>query len=123
MKNLQRFLSLVLASGFIAFSGCDGSGGYVLARDGDAEVVGIVLTQSLTFEPDEVTISPGTTVRWTNAAPVFHTITPDDHNEWIQATVQEAGETFEHTFQRVGVFPYYCAVHRDVGMTGVIIVE
>jgi len=89
----------------------------------NGEVVEVILTSSFTFSPSEVTISPGTTVRWVNAAAIYHTITPDGHSEWSAATVTQAGQTFEHTFQAAGTFPYYCEPHRALGMAGTITVQ
>lgn len=96
----------------------------VLGVDDDAEdVQEIVLQGDLTFSPDEVTIEPGTTVRWVSDDTMFHTVTPDGHDEWAEANFNEPGDTFEHTFEDEGQFDYYCAPHVDQGMTGTIHVE
>jgi plastocyanin len=87
------------------------------------EVVEILLNQNLTFSPAQVTISPGTTVRWRNTTSMFHTVTPDGHSEWSSVSFTQADETFDHTFQNPGTFPYYCEPHRAFGMTGTIIVQ
>lgn len=95
-----------------------------LTEDGDgSDVVEITLTSSSTFSPAQVTISSGTTVRWVNGASIFHTITPDGHSEWNRATVSQQGETFEHTFENPGTFPYFCEPHQSAGMTGTITVQ
>lgn len=96
---------------------------FALTEEDGGEVVEITLTSSLTFSPDQVTISPGTTVRWVNGASIFHTITPDGHSEWTRATMSQAGETFEQTFDEAGTFPYFCEPHQSQGMTGVITVQ
>jgi hypothetical protein len=50
-----------------------------------------------------------------------HTVTPDGHTEWADnISLSTAGQTFEHTFEAEGEYPYYCHPHRDAGMTGVI---
>ena len=79
-------------------------------------------TASLTFDPEDLTIEPGTTVRWVNESGIFHTVTPDGHNEWSSADLPN-GATFEHTFDTEGTFPYYCDPHRGQGMTGTITVQ
>jgi len=95
-----------------------------LTEDGDgSDVVEITLTSSFTFSPAQVTISSGTTVRWVNGASIFHTITPDGHSEWNRATMNQVGETFEHTFENPGTFPYFCEPHQSAGMTGTITVQ
>ncbi|MGD2071482.1 MAG: plastocyanin/azurin family copper-binding protein [Gemmatimonadota bacterium] len=89
----------------------------------EGDVVEIVATSSFTFSPSEVTISPGTTVRWRNEATIFHTVTPDGHSEWSEASLNQAGQTFTHTFESVGEFPYFCVPHQAQGMTGTVIVQ
>lgn len=85
--------------------------------------VDIELTASNTFSPDDVTITTGTTVVWTNGSATFHTITPDGHSEWQRVTMNQDGETFSHTFNTAGTFDYYCEPHRGIGMTGTITVQ
>jgi plastocyanin len=72
------------------------------------------------FSPADVTIEPGTTVRWIKGINP-HTVTPSGHSEWTAVTLDQPAETFEHTFAQVGTFPYHCEFHS--GMTGVIRVQ
>lgn len=74
------------------------------------------------FTPDDVTIEPGTTVRWVNVSG-DHTVTPDGHTEWNSTVLDSNGETFEHRFDSVGTFDYFCIPHQSLGMTGVVRVE
>jgi len=74
----------------------------------------------LSFAPAQVTISPGSTVRWTNAGPMVHTITPDGHSAWQERGMNNSGETFEVVFNNPGDHPYFCVPHRASGMTGMI---
>lgn len=87
-----------------------------------SEVVEIRLTSSFVFDPAEVTISPGTTVRWINETAVLHTVTPRDHDEWERVELDESGETFEHTFETTGTFDYFCEPHEST-MQGTITVQ
>lgn len=96
---------------------------FMLSTPGAPAPVEINLTSGLTFSPDDVTIEPGTTVTWRNDVAMLHTITPDGHDEWSEATLSAAGATFSHTFNSVGTFPYFCTPHLSAGMTGVIRVE
>ncbi len=110
--------SLVLVA-----AACNGETGTQLTFGEQPDTVEVVLTESFTFSPAVVQIPAGTVVRWINAAPIFHTITADGHNEWARATLSDQGETFEHLFQVPGTYPYYCEVHLEQDMTGVIIVQ
>lgn len=66
----------------------------------DPNAVEIRLTANLRFEPADVTIDPGTTVRWVNAANVFHTVTPNNSSQagvWARATTSTSGLVLAHT--------------------------
>ena len=90
----------------------------------DPNAVEIRLTANLRFEPPDVTVDPGTTVRWVNAANVFHTVTPDNSSQlgvWARATTSTVGPVLTHTFnQSSQTYTYHCEPHRSAGMTGVI---
>lgn len=111
-KLLAALLSLLL----IPLWGCSDDDSPTDPQTGTVEVS--LLAQS--FSPDHLVVEAGTTVRWVNQGNEFHTITPDGHTEWAEATVQSAGETFEHTFGTPGTFDYYCQPHRGVGMEATI---
>lgn len=83
--------------------------------------VTVVTLNAATFSPAAVTIDVGEMVRWVNGQPISHTITPDGHSEWSSQSVSADGETFEHTFQTAGSYPYLCQVHA--GMTGTVTVN
>jgi plastocyanin len=96
---------------------------FVLETAASSDVVEVEVTGNLRFDPSDLTISAGQTVRWRNAAAMFHTVTPDGHSEWSEASLSGAGDTFTHTFDAAGDFPYYCSPHLSQGMTGVIRVQ
>lgn len=96
--------------------------GLVRAVVPPSDVVEIRLTSSFAFDPSEVTISTGTTVRWINDTAVLHTVTPRDHSEWQRVELDQQGETFEHTFQSSGSFDYFCEPHEST-MQGTITVQ
>jgi plastocyanin len=89
----------------------------------DAGDVEVITLSGTSFSPNDLTISPGTTVRWINQDGIGHTVTPDGHNEWSSVSLNTSGQTFEHTFDNVGTFNYFCQPHLANGMTGVIRVE
>lgn len=95
---------------------------FALTEEG-GEVV-VITASGTSFSDADVTIAPGTTVRWVSQDPAMgHTVTPDGHTEWTDAPLDNNGDTFEHTFDEVGEFPYFCTPHQAQGMTGVIRVE
>src|SRR5918992_5036072 len=66
------------------------------------------------FDPAEVTVRVGDTVRWVNTDATFHTITSSDRlelrrpNGRFDAVLDARGEEFTVTFSEPGRFPYYC---------------
>lgn len=82
-----------------------------------------------------VTITVGTTIKWTNTGSTSHTTTSCDSShasstgcpggsnssEVWDSNVLQAGATFSHTFNTKGTFAYYCSLHP--WMHGEIIVQ
>ena len=126
MKRRAAFAA-VLTLGLAGFTACGSGDGGTSPNgngngNGDSGVVEVAAMGDLTFSPADVTIEPGTTVRWVNNSDLFHTVTPDGHSEWSHQDLA-SGATFEHTFETEGTFPYYCEPHLSQGMTGTITVE
>ncbi len=87
---------------------------------GPVEVIEI---RNFDFSVAELTIAPGTTVRWINKTSTFHTVTPDGHSAWTEWQTAGLDQTFEVRFDQAGTFPYFCVPHRALGMTGTIVVQ
>ncbi|MBE9221827.1 plastocyanin [Cyanobacterium stanieri LEGE 03274] len=82
----------------------------------------------LAFQPSEVTIKAGDTVKWVNnkLAPhnvVFDSSAPNAESLSHKGLAFSPGESFEVTFSEPGQYNYYCEPHRGAGMNGKIIVE
>jgi glucose/arabinose dehydrogenase/plastocyanin len=73
-----------------------------------------VLIQNSAFSPNPVTVNVGDTVTWRNVDGTVHTSTsgapgaPD--GKWDSSFLAN-GQTFPHTFDTAGTFPYFCGVH------------
>jgi plastocyanin len=122
LPNLRRWLAAAAAVALLVSGGCsDGGAG----PDPTPQVVTVHLTAGLEFSPADVTIAPGTRVRWVNDAAVAHTVTPDNAAQagaWATTALNAQGATFEHTFNAAGTFNYHCIPHAP-GMSGVIRVQ
>ncbi len=70
-----------------------------------------VSIRALKYLPGSVTVSPGTTVRWTNEDRALHTVTSEDSGGPLQSKALEQGESYENTFRKPGQYDYYCIVH------------
>jgi plastocyanin len=79
---------------------------------GQAEVA----MQSSQFQPKELTVKVGTTVKWTNNDQARHTVTSD--TGVFDSGNLGKGQTFSFTFSQAGEYPYYCTFHGGKGGTG-----
>ena len=74
-----------------------------------------VSIQDFFFEPDQLTVAPGTTVTWVNDGEEPHTSTADD-GMWDSGTLQP-GESYSFTFDEPGDYSYFCEIHPDMTAT------
>ena|SRR5689334_13580414 len=74
---------------------------------------------NFTFKAQVLTVKPGTTVTWTNADDIPHTVASSTGA--FRSKVLDTGERFSFTFAKPGQFGYFCSLHPH--MTGTIIVK
>lgn len=97
------------------------------------------------FRPTTFQVEPGTTVTWLNTNKQGHSVTayeadlPEGADYFAsggfdtEETARESwgnssggtmfeGDTFEHTFEVPGEYPYFCIPHERAGMVGTIVV-
>ena len=80
------------------------------------------------FDPPAILVDPGTTVTWEWTGEggqhnVVHQPEGEDGDPAFESELkQEAGATFEQTFEEETAFRYYCNPYRDAGMKGVVAV-
>ena len=137
----------------IGLAGCssDGTDGGDGAGSGDhtvAPAVTVDMTDNLTFDPEDVTVSVGDAVRWENVGTVGHSVTAyadeipadaeyfasggfdteaDARNEYAAGDESGGdvpeGESYGHTFDVAGTYEYFCIPHEMSGMVGEVTVE
>jgi plastocyanin len=79
------------------------------------------------FRPSNVNIEAGHTVVWTNNDSIMHTIVEGSPSSTsvpasgFDSGFLNQGMTFKHTFDKSGIFNYYCSVHPT--MIGKVIVS
>lgn len=86
----------------------------------NAATVLVRMTRFNTFDPKDITINLGDTVRWTNTVATFHDAVAFD--ETFRSPLFGRGGTYSFTFSRAGRFDYYCTPHLDIGMVGSVTV-
>lgn len=78
-----------------------------------------VTIANFTFKNPVVMVKPGTTVTWTNADDIPHTVVSKDGV--FRSKVLDTGDHFSFTFAKAGQFGYFCSLHPH--MTGIVIVK
>lgn len=81
------------------------------------------------FNPSNVTVSAGQTVTWTHNGSLPHTVTSNPGSFLCSPSSAESfdsgnlntNDTFEHTFNTPGSFPYHCEIH-GCSMAGIVTV-
>ncbi len=64
-----------------------------------------------TFDPAVLTITPGTTVRWTNYQADANDVVVRDGPVLFRSPSLRPGDSFEYTFTQLGTYAYFCAPH------------
>lgn len=73
------------------------------------------------FDPDNLTVAPGTTVTWTWNGAIDHNVTWDGAGVPAPSPTQSSG-TYSRSFATAGTFDYFCSIHGPV-MSGTITVQ
>lgn len=71
------------------------------------------------FSPNPLTVTAGTTIRWTNRDDIPHNIVSDDKT--FKSKVLDTDEAFAYTFTKPGTYTYFCSIHPK--MTGKVVVQ
>ena len=75
------------------------------------------------FGPAAIQVDTGTTVVWEwTGQGAQHNVVAEEGGDFESELAQEAGFTFEQTFDSEGVVKYFCTPHRALGMKGVVVV-
>jgi amicyanin len=78
-----------------------------------------VKIDNFTFNPREITVSPGTTITWVNGDDIPHTVVAT--NKAFRSKVMDTEQQFSFAFTTPGTYEYFCALHPH--MTGKVIVK
>ncbi|HEV2891429.1 MAG TPA: plastocyanin/azurin family copper-binding protein [Frankiaceae bacterium] len=119
---MRRALACAYALLLVAGVGCGGSGGDT-KKDGASDAVKtdhVTLPKSYKFEPNVVSVAPGTTVTWTNEDDFPHDVTLLDGTK--ERKPLSIGKSATITFADKGTFRYQCSIHPQQ-MKGTVIVE
>ena len=89
------------------------------ARAVPAPTAAAVTIGNFTFKNQVITVKAGTTITWTNADDIPHTVVSSTGA--FKSKVLDSGDKYSFTFAKPGQFGYYCSLHPH--MTGTVIVK
>lgn len=78
-----------------------------------------VKIDNFSFSPANLEIKAGTTVTWTNADDIPHTVVSNE--KIFKSKVLDTDQKFSFTFDKPGTYPYFCSLHPK--MTGKVVVQ
>mgnify|MGYP003124081406 CR=1 FL=1 len=108
-------LTIMFTSLFLSFS---------LAQQAYAADVTMGANGNLIFEPNEVEISAGESITFTNGDLPPHNMVVLDHPELSHPDLAfMPGESYTVTFDNAGEYEFQCEPHAGAGMKGVIHVK
>jgi amicyanin len=89
------------------------------------ETSSVTMTE-FAFEPSVIRVQTGTEVTWTNEGDTAHTVVNTateqyEEGELFNSGMIQSNQTYSHTFEEAGEYPYYCDLHPQ--MRGRVIVE
>jgi plastocyanin len=90
-----------------------------MSRAAPAPAEASVSIENFTFKQPVVTVKVGTTVTWTNADDIPHTVV--SKTGLFKSKVLDTGDRFSFTFAKAGQFGYFCSLHPH--MTGTVVVK
>ncbi len=92
-----------------------------------ADTVEVLATDFLTFDPPDVIINEGDSVRWTGLSGGFHTVAEVDNAAALSWNggfhSPAAASEFTFTFTAPGLYHYICEPHVLAGMRGTVTVN
>ena len=108
-------------------------GGELDSPSTDADIEMVTEGDEHHFEPRAVWVEEGGTVTWTlasgsHSATAYHSDNdrpdrvPEGTEAWDSGILSEQGATFEHTFDKEGIYDFFCIPHEGIPMVGTVVV-
>jgi plastocyanin len=85
-----------------------------------AEAGGVTIS-NFEFQPQLMTVAPGTKVTWVNKDEEPHTVLSVDGGATFKSPALDTDDQFSFTFAQPGTYKYFCSLHRR--MVGTIVVK
>ena len=115
-RALPLAAAMVLVLGAAAYAADPASAPQVAAAE-----PGAVTINNFEFQPQLMTVAPGTKVTWVNKDEEPHTVLSADGGVTFKSPALDTDDKFTFTFDKPGTYKYFCTIHPR--MLGTVIVQ
>jgi|SRR5690242_4934672 len=119
LKKVSAILLVLASSTLFVACGKSSSSNTTGGGGGGGGTGSDVSIKNFAFTSNNISVTKGTTVKWTNNDGVTHTVTADDGS--FDSGSLTNGASFSHTFSTAGTYTYHCSIHTT--MTGTVTVQ
>ena len=82
--------------------------------------------KNIAFVPQNIKISKGTKITWTNSDSVSHYVNTDSHPAHTYQADQNSeelkpGDSYAYTFNQSGIYPYHCSAHASTMIANILV--
>ena len=123
MNRITRNAALVVSAVVLAAAGAVGAFG-TLPAGAQSSGSGKVTVGDNYFKPDDLEVTAGTKVTWTNQGKILHSVTPNKGKRFGTKELSR-GKSYSYKFKKPGTYAYYCTFHGSPGkgQHGTIVVK
>ncbi|HVP23669.1 MAG TPA: plastocyanin/azurin family copper-binding protein [Conexivisphaerales archaeon] len=118
-RGIAFGLGIILIISVLSFQG----GPAKAARTWDVQMYGDDMNNVYQYIPQNITISVGDTVNWTDVSGLHSTTSDAGQGEWWDSGILSPGESYSHTFTVSGSFTYWSTYPMDIDMVGAVVVR
>ena len=123
MNRIVRIIGvgilLVAAFDYVTISPRQTNAATLAPQQTAQEMAATVKIDNFSFSPATLQIKAGTTVTWTNADDIPHTVVSDD--KIFKSKALDTDDKFSFKFDKAGTYPYFCSLHPK--MTAKVVVQ
>jgi plastocyanin len=112
VSRFGRKIALVASA--LAVSATLGAGSIGIAPAGAQSNSGAVTVGDNYFRPQDIEVTAGTKVTWTNKGKIIHSVTPNKGKRFGTKALAR-GKSYSYTFKKPGKYAYYCTFHGSPG--------
>ena len=112
MNTITRKVTLAVSAVVLAAAGAFGPFAPVSA--GAQSSSSKVTVGDNYFKPEDLEVTAGTKVTWTNKGKILHSVTPDKGKKFGTKELSR-GKSYSYTFKKPGTYAYYCTFHGSPG--------